>query len=69
MKFNAGTKVGTLYCALPSAAPVLRRFGISVDSDADSTLSEISVRRNFSLDELMLSLQSLAWEDESATPS
>lgn len=69
MKLNASTKVGTLYCALPSAAPVLRRFGISVDSDAEATLSEISVSRNFSLDELMLSLQNLAWEEESASTS
>lgn len=68
VKPNAETKVGTLYCALPSSRPVLRRFGISIDVDADSTLSEIAVRRNFSLDELMLGLQGVSWEEDDSSP-
>jgi iron-sulfur cluster repair protein YtfE (RIC family) len=67
VKFDASTKVGTLYRAVPSAAPVLRRFRISVDADGEFTLREISQRRHFSLEELMRNLENLTWEEESAS--
>ena len=69
VKFDSNTKVGVLFCALPSCMQLLRRFGISIDLDADLTLLEVSAKRCFSLDELMRSLQGLTSGEESCSSS
>lgn len=65
MTFDSSTKVGILYRALPSAAPVLHKFGISLDIDEDATLFEIAQQRHVCLEELMSNLQDLSWEEDS----
>ena len=64
--FDSSIKVGILYRALPSAAPALHKFGISLDTDENATLSEISKRRNVCLDDLISDLRNLSWEEDSS---